>query len=476
MGALQSVIARDGSGSGEALLRCGQCQGDVSICGVGDCIGRLLRRGLLAMTAVLAFCALVPLAHAQDAPPAAAPAQAASAADAQGPVAVPEPSEKAMQFYHSGNKWWLFGEFWDLLVPVVILFTGFSAWMRRRAEGLARWWPLTLAIYWVLLNIVVSLVELPIDYYREFVRMHAYGLSDQTLGKFVQDWVIQLLLGCGIGALLIWIPFLLLRKLPRTWWIFCSALAVPLLFLQMLIWPVYIDPLFNKFHDMTNKDLEAKILAIADRAGIEGARVYEVDKSVDTNMVNAYVTGFAGSKRIVLWDTLLKKVDDQEALFVMAHEMGHYVLNHVVYSICFAGVLLAVALYAVHALSGAILRRFGDRFGFHELSDPAALPLIMLIVSVLFIVIGPVFMAYSRMHEHEADRFALEITRDNHSGATAFVKLLQENLGNPRPDWFVKVWRGSHPTLGDRIDFCNDYHPWREGKPGMYEHLFKAQQ
>lgn len=408
-----------------------------------------------------------------EAPPAGDPTSAAAVAAEEGPVPVPEPSEKAMQWYHSGNKLWLFGLVWDLALPAVILFTGFSAWLRDRARGSGRPWPVTVGLYWIFFNVAVAIIEFPLNYYRGFVRPHAYGVTEQLFSKFLQDSVISLALGCVIGALLIWIPYLLLRRSPKRWWIYVSIIAVPFMIVSMLVQPMYIDPLFNKFGAMQDKALEAKILAIAERAGIAGGRVYEVEKSVDTKMVNAYVTGFGGSKRIVLWDTLLQKLDEREALFVMAHEMGHYVLGHVAKSIAFFTVLLTIALYAVHRFSGALISRYSGRFGFTELSDPAALPLVMLIVGVLSLVLMPVAMGYSRMNEHESDRFALEITRDNHAGASAFVKLQQENLGNPRPDWFVKVWRGSHPTLGDRIDFCNSYHPWKDGQAGAYEHLFK---
>jgi len=226
---------------------------------------------------------------------------------------------------------------------------------------------------------------------------------------------------------------------------------------------------------MKDKALEAKILAIADRANIEGGDVYEVEKSVDTKAVNAYVTGFWHTKRIVLWDTLLAKLNEREALFVMAHEMGHYVLGHVLQMIFVAPLLVALALFSVHRASGFLIDRFQHRFGFSELSDPAALPLILLVAGVVSFLVSPAMIAFSRHNEHEADRFALEITHDNYAGAMAFVKLQQENLGNPRPDWFVKVWRGTHPSLGERIDFCNTYKPWAEGQPEAYAHLFKPE-
>jgi Zn-dependent protease with chaperone function len=248
---------------------------------------------------------------------------------------------------------------------------------------------------------------------------------------------------------------------------------VPFLFFVMLISPVWIDPLFNKFGPMNDKALEAQILALAEQSGIAGSRVYEVNKSVDTKAVNAYVTGFMNTKRIVLWDTIIAKLEEKELLFVMGHEMGHYVLGHVIKGILFFSLLIMVTLYAAYRTAGGLIKKYKDRFGFDQLSDIASFPLIMLLVSIFTLVITPIALTFTRYQEHEADRFGLEITQTNHAAATAFVKLQQENLGNPRPGLLYKLWRSSHPTLGDRIDFCNAYRPWEKGEALKYGELFK---
>jgi len=398
---------------------------------------------------------------------------AAVVASAEGPVAVPEMTEQARSYYRSGNVLWVVGQIWALFIPALLLFTGFSARLRNWA-GAGRYWVVIIALYWVLYTVVTALLDLPLDYYRGFIRQHAYELSNQTNAKWFGDWGKALLVDALSGTLVIWIPFLLLRKSPRRWWLYTSGLAVPFIFIVMLVQPIWIAPLFNNFGEMKDKALEAKILALADRAGIEGSRVFEVDKSQDTKMVNAYVTGFLGTKRIVLWDTILDKLDEREVLFVMGHEMGHYVLNHVVRTILFLSVLITLSLYAVHRFSGALIRRFESRFGFRELGDVAALPLIFLLVGVISFFFTPVVLAYSRHNERESDRFGLEITRDNHAAASAFAKLQQQNLGNPRPGPLFVLWRGSHPSLGERIDFCNTYKPWESNAPETYTHLFKT--
>ena len=224
---------------------------------------------------------------------------------------------------------------------------------------------------------------------------------------------------------------------------------------------------------MNDKQLEAQILALADEAGIEGGRVFEVDKSVDTNAVNAYVTGLGSTKRIVLWDTLLAKLDARQVRVVMAHEMGHYVLNHVMQGLLagFCGIM--VGLYLVYRAANFLLRRFKDRLGFDQLSDVASLPLILLLGQTVALLMMPIGLAFSRHLEHEADRFALELTHDNRAAATAFVRFQAENLSNPTPGPLYTLLRASHPSLAERIEFANDYRPWEQGEPLRYGSFFK---
>jgi len=231
--------------------------------------------------------------------------------------------------------------------------------------------------------------------------------------------------------------------------------------------------MFNHFGPMKNKVLEGQILSLASRAGIEGSKVYEVNKSVDTNTVNAYVTGLANTKRIVLWDTTLDKLQPPEILLVMGHEMGHYVLGHTYQLVALGSGLILFGLWVIHLSAGGLIARFGDRFGFSELSDVASVPLIILLFTLVSFVLSPVLLAIGRHVEHEADRFGLEITRGNHDCGTAFVKLQQENLSVPRPGFLYKLLRSDHPPLGERIDFCNGYHPWTTGEPLKYGNLIR---
>jgi Zn-dependent protease with chaperone function len=251
---------------------------------------------------------------------------------------------------------WLIDSAWGLILPAAILLTGFSARMRNWALRVSRRRVITIAIYFAIFSVVTFVIDLPRAYYEDFVREHAYGLSNQTQSKWFGDALKSLVIGTIIGALFLWVPYLLLRKSPRRWWLYTAFAAVPFLLLTLLIAPVWIDPMFNTFGPMKNKSLETKILHLADRAGIEGGRVYEVDKSTDTNALNAYVAGVGRTKRIVLWDTIIARLDESQLLFVMGHEMGHYVLHHIWKELAVFSVLIAGLLYVVHRLAGAVIR------------------------------------------------------------------------------------------------------------------------
>jgi len=391
-----------------------------------------------------------------------------------GRVPVPEPTERAVEYYRSGNVIWLISTAWSIILPAVILFSGLSARIRDLAERLGKKWFVALELYLILFLALMYLVNLPLEFYIGYIRQHAYGMSNQSLGKWLRDSILGHAVVMVTACLVLWIPYLLIKKSPKRWWLYASILAVPLLFAGMMVLPTWVAPLFNDFGEMKNKELEAQIQALADRAGIEGGRIYEVNKSIDTKAVNAYVVGFGSTKRIVLWDTLLNKLPPREILFIMGHEMGHYVLGHLVQGILVASVLIFVTLLLIHLISRPLLRRFGRRFGFDQLSDIASLPLLLLLVNVFSLFVMPIGLTFSRHIEHEADRFGLEITRDNHAAAQSFVELQKENLGVPWPDWFYKLWRGSHPSEGERIDFCNEYRPWETGQPLKYGHLFRA--
>lgn len=409
---------------------------------------------------------------------AAPPAQAQSAqietqrADAS-PVAVPEPSPKAVSFYRSTILLIAVVILWNLLIPVGFLFTGYSAKLRSWAEQLGRKWYFSYAIYCTAFSLIYFLLLLPLIFYGRFIFLHHYDLSNQSFARWlycsIQGAAIVLIGGLAVG----WIPFFIIKKSPRRWWLYLGLLSPLYLCFTLWIQPALIDPLFHKFTPLQDKELEAKIFAEATRAGIQGSRVYQVNTSVDSKVENAYVTGLMGTRRIVFYDTTLQNMNRDELLFVMGHEMGHYVLWHPARRIAFKSILILVSLYVAYLLAGPVIGWFKNIWGFAAPSDFAAMPLGVLAFCLFCFVDQPINMAFSRHLEHEADRFGLELTHENHAAATAFVKLMQVGLGVPRPGAFFTIWFDSHPCIADRIEFCNTYRPWETGQSSKYEKYFR---
>ena len=202
---------------------------------------------------------------------------------------MPVADELTIQRHRSGNVVWAVEQCLGIGLPLLFLFTGWSARMRNVATRWGRKWFVIVGLYFVLLSLAIGALQLPWAFYVEFIREHAYELSNQTLGKWLKDTAINTALGLVIGVAVIWIPFLLIKKSPKHWWFYTGLLILPFLILQVFITPIWISPLFNKFGSMKDQALEAKILTLASCAGIEGADVFEVEKSEDTKAVNAYL-------------------------------------------------------------------------------------------------------------------------------------------------------------------------------------------
>ncbi|HEU4754208.1 MAG TPA: M48 family metalloprotease, partial [Armatimonadota bacterium] len=197
----------------------------------------------------------------------------------------------------------------NALVLLYLLRSGLSARFRDIAERRGRNGLVRAAIYWSLFGAAYGLLTLPLTFYATFLLPHQYGLSTQKLGGWVLDGVKGFALTVALGSPVLALLYWTIRRSPRRWWIGFWLASVPLLVLTILLGPLVIDPLFNRFRPLQDVELRDRILALAHRAGIQSGRVFEVDASTRTNAVNAYVTGLGGSARIVLWDTLLKKLD-----------------------------------------------------------------------------------------------------------------------------------------------------------------------
>lgn len=353
---------------------------------------------------------------------------------------------------------------YGLGVLLLVLRSRLSARLRDIAERAVRNRFFSGALYVVLLVIATTLLSLPLTVYADYIVPHQFDLTNQSLGS----WIVDQLKGLGVGIVLSAIAgglVLFAIRRFRRWWIAAWLGSIPLILLGILAAPLLIDPVFNKFEPLRDPVLRNDLVAEASRAGIENSRVYQVDKSKQTKTMNAYVTGIGPSARIVLWDTLLAKLDHDEILAVMGHEMGHYVMRHLWLGIGFSVLVSFFGFWIGQTAYEWGVRRWGSRWSVRDTRDAAALPWLLIVSSVITFLISPMTSGFSRHLEHQADIFGLELTHLNEPMASAFVKFAEDSKSDPRPPRFIEWWRYSHPSLGRRIDFVLSYKPWERGEP-----------
>lgn len=388
----------------------------------------------------------------------------------------PDKLAKSNALYDLSGKLRLIGTFYGLLVLWLILQLGVGAKFRNAAEKVSRNHVLQALIFATLLLLTITLLDLPLDAYRHKVGLQ-YGLSVQGWASWFGDQAKGFIIGLIIFIIAIWGVTKLIRKSPRRWWFYTWLCAVPFLIFLTFIAPIVIDPLFNKFEplDKTNPDLVTAIEKVTHRGGLEipRDRMFLMKASAKVTTLNAYVTGFGPSKRVVVWDTTIQKATTPETLFVFGHEMGHYVLHHIVIGITATAIGLFVGFYVLFRIANWGFVRFREPWHMRDASDWAAIPMLLLIFSILSLVAEPIDSGVSRQLEHNADVYGLEVTHGINAdsrqvAAHAFQILGELSLSYPYPNRFVVFWYYDHPAISDRVRFASQYDPWDKGQSPKY--------
>lgn len=369
---------------------------------------------------------------------------------------VPEEKRVQSDAYFEGGYWLIL---WNFLlgaaIAIFFLASGLSARLRDFAERLTRSKILQPAIYVVPYVLIAYLLSFPLLVYTGFFREHAYGLANQSFGPWFGEQLIDLVLEVVLSGLLMMALYAVLRRAPRTWWLWGSGLGFLFLALQMMIAPVLIAPLFNKYKPLADPKISQPILAMANANQIPVHQVFEVDASRQSKRVSANVSGLFGTTRISLNDNLLKQCTLPEIRAVMAHEMGHYVLNHsfklILYFTLFIGGAFA---FSFLFFEGAI-RRWGARWRVRGIADPAGLPLLILLFSVYFFLLTPLANTAVRVTEREADAFGINTAREADGFAMVALKLGTYRKLDPGP--LEEMVFFDHPSGRARIRMAMDW-------------------
>ncbi len=344
----------------------------------------------------------------------------------------------------------------EWLFYFLILLFGFSKAFKRWAENSSKYKLLQTAIYLIWLSIFAYLATFPLSYI-SYSLGKTYNISTQTFASWMKDELIDFWINYGTWLIIVPVLYWLMKKSQKRWWLYGWLLSIPFTLFMMFLQPVVIDPLYNDFYPLTNKELETKILALAEKAEIPAQHVFEVNMADKTNALNAYVTGIGSNARIVLWDTTLNKLTDNQILFIMAHEMCHYVEKHIYFGI--AGYLLIslLGLYLTYRIMNWATRRWGKELKISDVRDIRSLPLFFMILSMLLFAASPLTNFTSRYEETRADKYAIEMTKKPEAAITSFQELTRSGLSQVNPPLLVKIFRYTHPSMLDRISMLEDY-------------------
>ena len=364
------------------------------------------------------------------------------------------PEEKARSdAYFEGGYWLLlWGFLYGIGVAWLLLGTGLSVRMRNLAERLTKRLPLQTALYAAQYVVVTAILGFPLTLYTGFFREHQYNLATQTFGPWMREQMVGLAVGVSIVPIVLVVLYGVLRHAPRTWWIWGAAVSIVLAAILILLGPVYLDPLFNTYEPLEEGPVQESILSLARANGIDVDNVYQFDASRQSTRISANVSGFAGTMSIRLNDNLLNRMSLPAIEAVMAHEMGHYVLNHIYEMLIYFAVILLGGFAFLSWSFDWVLSRWGARWEIRGITDMAGLPLLVALLSLYMFVLTPVLNTIVRTNEAESDIFGLNAARQPDGFAEAALSLSEYRKLDPGP---IEEWLFfDHPSGRARIQMA----------------------
>ena len=424
---------------------------------------RALLISLFALLALLPGCASTTPTEA-----------AATAAARQDPTAYTLPPDKlvkAIRISHFYQTLSFARTGWGIVSLLLMLQFGIAARIRNLAVEVTgnRW--AQCFVFMPAFVLVLTLLALPLGVFGHHAAVQD-GFSIQHwpgwFGDQAKSFLLTALIAMVFAVLVQWV----IGRSPRRWWLWLWFPTIVIVLFSTYVAPFVVDPLFNTFEPLASASpaLAEQIerVAVHGHIDIPTDRMFLMKASAKTTLLNAYVTGFGASKRLVIWDTVLAKATPDEIALMAGHEMGHYVLGHVLRGvvISFAGILLA--FYVGFHLFQWLLRRFGDRWRVAGQDDLAALVAMMLVLSVLSFFAQPIANSISRGMEQDADIFGLEavhgiVADPSATGQAEFQMLGENSFDEPNPSPLLEFWTDSHPSISFRAAFAKHYRPWAAG-------------
>jgi len=369
---------------------------------------------------------------------------------------VPSNQREKSDAYFEGGYWLILWTFLlSAAISVFLLASRLSARLRDFSERVTNIKNFQIACYAIPYLLFIYALSFPLNLYENFFREHQYGLATQSFAPWFREQLLGLALALVGGTLLVVVLYAVFRRAPRTWWLWGAIVMIIYSGTLVLIAPVYIEPLFNTYKPLTDPKIRNPILAMARANEIPVKQVFEVDASRQTTRVSANVSGLLGTTRVALNDNLLKQCTLPEIRAVMAHEMGHYVLNHGAKLVTYFGILILIGFALTRILFDAAVTRWGHKWRVRGIADPGGLPLLALIFSILVFFATPVLNTIVRITEREADAFGINTSREPDGMAKVALKLGAYRKLDPAPlEEFIFF---DHPSGRARIRMAMDW-------------------
>jgi STE24 endopeptidase len=376
----------------------------------------------------------------------------------------PQQRERSDSYFE--GKYWL--QLWNWLagtgVAILILVSGWAVrlrdWMARRTSK-----PWLQTFFFAAAFLLFSwLLTLPLTIYEQFVREHQYGSSNETFGAWFADSLKSLGFLLVFGGIFITVFYALVRRTRSAWWAWVSGFTFVFLLLIIMITPVFINPVFNDYKPLPAGETREAILSMARANQVPAQDVMWYDASKQTKRISAHVAGLAGTTQIGLNDNLLEKTSIQEIKAVMAHELGHYVLNHGLRHTVYLTLLFAIGYFILDRVWVFVLARWGERMGIRDRGDPATLPIVIAILGTYLLLASPLQNRIIYAGEVEADIYGLNAAREPHAFATVAMRLASYRKLEPGP---VEKWLFyDHPSGRDRVEMSMQ---WLEENQDLFE-------
>jgi len=358
--------------------------------------------------------------------------------------------------YFEGGYWLLL---WGTLVGVashwLMLRMGWSAAWRDWAGRVTKRRWLQAGLYALPYVVFGSLIVLPWTIYTGHVREHQYGLSNQSFGAWLGEIGTALLVTLVMTAIMLTVIFAVIRRAPRTWWLWGAAAMVAMTAFALVVQPLFVEPLFNKYTPMPAGPLRDQILTMAKANHIPATNVWVVDASKQSKRISGNVAGLGPTIRIALNDNLLNRSTPAEVKAVMGHEMGHYVLGHVWKGLAAFSVMILIAFLILWRLTPWMLARWGQSWRIESVADPAVVPAFAMILTVLILAMTPVLNTLIRTQESQADAFGLDAAREPDGFASIAMKLSEYRKIEPSP--LEEAIFFDHPSGRTRVRMSMDW-------------------